>query len=304
VEASLEERDWAARLTMLSGDIGTEGYDLDNSTRILLADGAVDAVLDGFVIRKGYGTQQGVGLRIVNAPITVRNCVFEDNYGDEGGGIHSATESLIAECIFRRNYTTHRGGALQSYTTTPTIQNCLFYQNTCGGIGGAVNIYHAPAYLYHCTFVQNLAARAPALYISNGGDVTAVNCIFWDSGGESDHGGGISVKQPEESNQGFATLSYCDVRGGFNPPANGTGTDIMDADPLFVSEGGLDFRLQPVSPCVDTGTTLGSILVDLDAGVRPVDGDLDGTPEYDMGAYEYGSTGPPPVPSGGVFLVR
>ena len=39
----------------------------------------------------------------------------------------------------------------------------------------------------NCTFFNNTAVQG-ALYLSNGGAINAVNCIFWDSGAD---GGGI-----------------------------------------------------------------------------------------------------------------
>ncbi len=72
---------------------------------------------------------------------------------------------------------------------------------------------------------------------------------------------------------------------------------IARGDPLFVSPATSDFRLQPSSPCIDTGNQF----VDTDHGQvgfqplppfdigglkRVVDGDENGEAEVDMGTHE------------------
>lgn len=201
--------------------------------------------------------------------------------------MHSDNSRITFDrCIFRNNNASSRAGGLQIYHGEGSlVVNCLFYSNVCAGIGGAVNVYHARVTFEHCTMADNSAPRGVGVYTSNGGTMSATNCIFWDVNGSAglDYGGGLSPKQPAESNQGFIDLSYCDVRGGFAAPANGTTANEITGDPLFVAAG--DYHLQSGSPCINAGTTIGAVLEDLDNGVRPTGGG------YDMGAYEYGSLG-------------
>jgi hypothetical protein len=100
-------------------------------------------------------------------------------------------------------------------------------------------------------------------------------------------------------------VSYSDIQGGWL----GSGSQNIDADPLFVDPDSADFRLQAGSPCIDAGHNW---LVSPDTADLDDDGDtteltpldLDGNPRFaddaatadtgcgvpapvDMGAYEY-----------------
>ena len=63
----------------------------------------------------------------------------------------------------------------------------------------------------------------------------------------------------------------------------------ISANPRFVDPEHGDFRLQPDSPCIDTGNNgaLDGIMFDMEGNARIGDGDGDGVATVDMGAYEY-----------------
>jgi len=61
-------------------------------------------------------------------------------------------------------------------------------------------------------------------------------------------------------------------------------------DPLFENESGGNFRLQPTSPCIDTGTTL-PVWFDYDWTNRPAGPQL----AWDIGAFEYPGGGIAPI---------
>lgn len=76
------------------------------------------------------------------------------------------------------------------------------------------------------------------------------------------------------------------LSGVTNYSNSGTGTthtnNLEGIDPVFVSTGSQNFRLQSTSPARDAGTPLGSVLTtDLEAIPRPQG------PAWDIGAYEY-----------------
>ena len=77
--------------------------------------------------------------------------------------------------------------------------------------------------------------------------------------------------------------------------------NVVDSNPVvgnpqFVSISSQDFHLSGSSPAIDTAITLAEIVDDFDHNPRPMDGDNNGTAEYDIGAYEYTGTYIPPVP--------
>lgn len=58
--------------------------------------------------------------------------------------------------------------------------------------------------------------------------------------------------------------------------------------PVFVDPDAGDYRLEPWSPCIDTGMDAsGMVDDDFDGVMRPIDGDKDETAQYDIGAFEY-----------------
>ena len=81
----------------------------------------------------------------------------------------------------------------------------------------------------------------------------------------------------------------------FGPDVTGTNGNI-GGTPLFIDRAGGDLRLQGSSPGIDAGTNDGAPTVDLDGSTRPLDGpDADADAEWDIGAFEWDGTEPPPV---------
>ena len=129
------------------------------------------------------------------------------------------------------------------------------------------------------------------MYNSNSSP-TLTNCILWGNTAPT----GAQIYNDGTSS---ATVSYCDVQGGW------AGTGNINANPLFVDADGPDnivgteddnLRLSSGSPCIDAGdnnAVPGGIVTDLDGLSRffndPATSDTgNGTPPIvDMGAYEY-----------------
>jgi hypothetical protein len=112
-----------------------------------------------------------------------------------------------------------------------------------------------------------------------GGTVEAVgNVIAGNSAAaiQAEGGGGVCVQM----NDAFANP------GGFVGLPDPSGLDgNIDASPGFVDSFGGDFHLTPGSPCVDRGEAWG-ISIDADGDPREIDGDLNGVPRADLGAFE------------------
>jgi hypothetical protein len=158
----------------------------------------------------------------------------------------------------------------------------------------------------------NRATNGRALACSaRASDVTITNSILWDGGDEI-----------WNSNDSTITITYSDVQGGW--PGEGN----IDADPLFVDPDGPDddpntwedndYHLSPGSACIDAGCNwaVPPDTADLDDDddtdeITPLDLDGEGRffddpdtpdtgcgcpPVVDMGAYEFGDTGPQPCP--------
>jgi len=88
----------------------------------------------------------------------------------------------------------------------------------------------------------------------------------------------------------------------------GTCSNCIQADPQFVNPANGDFRLLNGSPAIDSGIDNNvyqtfynlygiDIKKDIENNVRPMDGDNDGTADWDIGAYEYLGGTPDPTPT-------
>ena len=119
-----------------------------------------------------------------------------------------------------------------------------------------------------------------------------VNIIMWNNGGGSIYNIASSLTITIVN----SIIEYCGGSGFMTwTTAMGVdGGDNLDVDPLFVTPvdpatapttaGNL--HLQFSSPGVETGLNAACPATDLDGYTRPIDGDLDGSADCDMGAYE------------------
>jgi hypothetical protein len=96
-------------------------------------------------------------------------------------------------------------------------------------------------------------------------------------------------------------LLFDNVAGNYSGTTAGANSLAMD--PMFTNPGGDNYRLQPGSPAVDSGTNTppGGLGFgeDLDGNARVQDNDGDGNAECNMGAYEVPAASPAPLPTGG-----
>ena len=238
------------RVTMYGGFVGTEMNlsHRDWTAHITIIDGREKrqcvwnaGILDGFCVTKGMGMGDGGGIYNTGS---VMNCIVYDNTilsGDWGG---------------------FGGGIYNSGSVT----NCTITSNTAAGeynYGGGIynDSEYSNAIVTNCTVYSNTASSGGGIY---SGSVT--NCIVWGNGAQDIY---ISTGQ----------VSYSCFKEG----ASGTGN--LNTDPLFINTSGdistWDLRLQPLSPCIDKGTSVSAPLFDILDVPRPQGAGVD------MGAYEW-----------------
>src|SRR5574341_509497 len=279
-ETLLSQRDPAAHVTILSGDIGQDDLNADgnfiaedtgdlvgsNSYHVVTGSGTdSSALLDGFTITAGQAN--------ATAP------------NDSGGGLYNSG-----------------GGGMYNYSSSPTLTDVTFSGNSVSNGGGMYNVNNSSPTLTGVTFSGNSATVYGGGMYNSGGSPTLTNVILWgNTAGSSGPQIFNSSSTPVISHsliEGSGGSASWDVSLGTNGGYN------LDADPQFVDADGADnvpgtlddnLRLQGCSPAIDAGDTaaLPPDTLDLDGDgntAEPIPYDLDGNPRLDglvdMGAYE------------------
>lgn len=141
-ETLLSERNIATAPTTLSGDIGTAGSNTDNTYKVVkIQNIALSLVIDGFRVVSGYNSAdgaEGAGAYIKDNPgtITIKNCIFYDNYAyGYGGGLfidQSDVNFENCEFLYNSNFD-YGGGAIYSANVSGSnisLIKCRFVGNT------------------------------------------------------------------------------------------------------------------------------------------------------------------------------
>jgi hypothetical protein len=222
--------------------------------------------ISGFTIRNGSSPLGGGLLIQQGKPVITRNIVTGNDAPQSGsfGGF---------------------GGGIAVYRTRATITNNLVIGNHADYKGAGLDVYRSPlALISNNTIVDNVSdGFAGGIGLSNTGPVVMTNNIL--TGNSASTGGGM------DSYSSRPVVRYSDIWN--NLPSNfsgmtdpiGTGGNIS-TDPLYTDPLLLDYSLPAGSPGIDTGSSLNAPPDDILQQTRPLDGDSDGAPRYDMGVYE------------------
>ena len=223
-----------------------------------------------------------------NSSPSLTNVIFSGNSADfDGGGIYNygykgISSPSLTNVAFSGNSTVFRGGAMYndgsaSGDASPILSNVTFSGNFAGEIGGGMYNYG---------------------YNGNSKPVVR-NSILWNN---QDSSGTEPLFANIYNNAAIVTVTHSLVQGtgGSSGWTSDTsfidGGSNIDIDPMFITPvdpstaptttGNL--RLQTGSSAIDAGdnTFVTGVLTDLDGEARIIDGNLDGTPTVDMGAYE------------------
>lgn len=200
VEASLDQRDWTRRITIMSGDIGAPGSPGDNSYHIVTSIGSIASTrLDGFTLTGAYNDRvevlgRGGAMYNENSLITVANCRFEYNVGGAGGAAwNQGGAPRYEHCYIYKN----RSRAFSNSASEPVYLNCVFEQNSSWHTGGAVSDNSGSASRFeNCRFLRNDAGREGGAYFAQSGDQALLdfkNCEFIDNVTDDSFGGAVYI---------------------------------------------------------------------------------------------------------------
>jgi hypothetical protein len=181
----------------------------------------------GSVIYDGAPFKVGGAVYGTSSSAFIRNCRFESNRSDYGGGVYLLYCNMLVEgCVFTSNVGISQGGGLMVFGTTGTVRNCSFTGNQCGvaGIGGG-------------------SAFKAAGALNSGESVTFDGCTA-TSNLAGIEGGAVEYYENVELHPGMLRVVNSTITG------NRSGTGVLSGAGGLVVSG----RMQ--SCIVDAGTVL------------------------------------------------
>jgi hypothetical protein len=177
---------------------------------------------------------------------------------DLGGGIACVNGSspTLRHCVITANSAGRAGGGMYVAGGSPSVENCILSMNDATFMGGGISCENSETTLKNCVLYGNTGVLGAGVSAVDGTPVL-VNCILYDN-------------IPDQM-FGSATVSYCNVEGGFDGEGN------FDVDPLLVDPASGDYHLKsqagrwdPVgecwiaddttSACIDAGDPANSVV--------------------------------------------
>lgn len=281
-ETSASKRNPSANLTILSGDIGVQGTNADNSRHVVTAWFVNSAtILDGFKVIGGYNFTDivpGSGILVSGGSPTLRNLIVSGGVGFAGGGIgvDNGGSPLIERVLLTANFAGGGyglGGGMQVSSGSPTLRNVTFASNSGNFGAGLETASGTSPNLINVTFSGNtLTSGTSGGAIYSDGNLTLSNSIVW---------GNASTEVIAAS--GTMGISNSIVAGGC--PASASCTAVADADPklgTLKANGAFVPTLAPGagSAAIDGGANGTCAATDARGVTRPQG------PSCDMGAVE------------------
>ena len=302
-ETAREQRDWNKYITILDGN---------NAVRVLTIwpQATSATIIDGFAIRNGASTGQGAGIYSDGGAPVIRNNVVTACRVDwayvsaSGAGLYLRGGAAVAQgncikenpqgngvyanrkaCIQGNVISGNGGSGIRCEGDEVVIEENLIVGNgaTNGYAAGGLEMVNSSSVVRHNVFVGNHGAAIRAL---SGAPVIVGNTVVSNSGAGFDND---EAARARVVNNILAFNEGCGISNDYGLPwlagncvysnAGGNysgaiaGYQDITADPRFVGLEAGDYRLRPVSPCID-------------AGYEFSDPDPDGT-RADIGARPY-----------------
>ncbi|WP_407423119.1 Ig-like domain repeat protein [Methanobrevibacter sp.] len=217
--------------------INGNGYTLDANKENLIFDiDDCDVTLNNINFKNGVFVdyRNGGAIVIDDANVTIIDCNFTDNGGDdEAGGVIYAVNTIltVSNSIFTNNLAFYGGGAILGEYSTVELNACEFTGNGVEYAGGAIDIYEGNLTVNDCSFTDNYAVEKGGAIFIDQGNLTVNACNFIDNRALMGEGGAIYTYSSDlkvqdssfENNTDYTSAIY--MRGGKYDISNTTFTN-------------------------------------------------------------------------------
>jgi hypothetical protein len=180
---TINDRDWNAYPTILSGDIENPNDSTDNCYHVVISAGLLDSTttLDGFTIMDGNTSVYGEFITVNSNAITK---------GHGGGMYNTYSSPTLANVSIVNNTTNLYGSGMYNNYSSPTLINVSIANNTAYNYGGGIyNNYSSPT-LTNVSITNNMAfTPGGGIYNQNSSPILINVSITNNS--TSSNGGGI-----------------------------------------------------------------------------------------------------------------
>ncbi len=221
-----------------------------------------------------------VGGGIYNSgTLTVSDSTFSNNNAQgpvigNGAGIYNTYVLTVSGSTFTGNTAYYGGGIYDASVSTTTISNSTFYDNSADPNGGGIYNSGGTLTVHNSTFSDNIITG------SGGGIHNSLGTMYLENSILANTSGGNDCYSSNTSGTRIDNLIE-----------SGTCGSALSSDPLLgplMDNGGSTetMALGTGSPAIDAGDNPTCEATDQRGWSRPIDGDLDGTADCDIGAFE------------------
>ena len=255
--------------------------------RVIHAIGDGSLTLVDLEITGGRTPEGGGGIRAVVADLEMRNCnVHSNQAGFDGGGLFIGLNHVrLIDSTIANNTTDLKGGGLsvRGSSVSPTsllLENVTISGNFAATGGAIYAAARSDRHLLNVTISGNQASLVDGVLV----DLITSQAMQWTNTLTDDDCGFISSPAPIS---GGGNMESPGATCAFPDPTDQMNVSDLMLGPLADNGGPTPTHaLLPGSPAIDGGVDSDCPSQDQRGATRPVDGNLDGIPRCDVGAFE------------------
>ncbi|MEZ0578691.1 Ig-like domain-containing protein [Nocardioides sp. MH1] len=182
-ETSRAQRDPAANVTVLNGDVDGDGTEMSNSSHVVIGTDTDDtAILDGFTIENGYAgafntpEERGAGIYLDNSDARLSNLSIIDNQAVVGAGLWALDSNPhLTDVTMSGNHAGKDAGGIWISGGSLTMDRVTMSGNSSLYSGGAIVAGGTEVTITGSTITGNTANGEGQITTNGGGGIYAEN---------------------------------------------------------------------------------------------------------------------------------